>query len=65
MYLYNADIRNNKAATGEEKMKNLLNIGLKNIGSLAICILFLSANTTSGWIAHQPELPKEMKKFKR
>ncbi|MGL5712139.1 MAG: cyclic lactone autoinducer peptide [Paraclostridium sp.] len=45
-------------------MKKILNIVLKNIGSLAVCILFLSANTTSGWIAHQPEVPQEIKKFK-
>lgn len=46
-------------------MKKLLSIILKNVGSLAMCILFLSANTTSGWVAHQPEMPDEINKFKR
>lgn len=45
-------------------MKKVLNVVLKNIGSLAVFVLFLSANTTSGWIAHQPEVPEEIKKFK-
>lgn len=45
-------------------MKKLLSIGLKNIGSLAMCVLLLSANTTSGWIAHQPKVPEGIKKFK-
>ncbi|MGL5716778.1 MAG: cyclic lactone autoinducer peptide [Paraclostridium sp.] len=46
-------------------MKKLLSICLKNIGSLAMCVLFLSANTTSGWIAHQPEVPADINKFKK
>lgn len=46
-------------------MKKLLSIVLKNIGSLAMGILFLSANTTSGWIAHQPKIPEEIKKLKK
>lgn len=45
-------------------MKKLLSIVLKNICSLATGVLFLSANTTSGWIAHQPEVPDDIKKFK-
>lgn len=46
-------------------MKKILRILLKNTGSLAIGILFLSANTTSGWVAHQPEIPDGIKKFKK
>lgn len=46
-------------------MKKILSVVLKNIGSLAMCILVLSANTTSGWIAHQPEIPEEIKKLKK
>ena len=45
-------------------MKKILNVILKSTGSLAICMLFLSANTTSGWIAHQPKIPDEVSKFK-
>ena len=45
-------------------MKKLLNIILKNIGSLVVFVLFLSANTTSGWIAHQPKIPEEVKNLK-
>ena len=45
-------------------MKKLLSVVLKNIGSLAMGVLFLSANTTSGWIAHQPKIPKDINKFK-
>lgn len=30
-----------------------------------MCVLFLYANTTSGWIAHQPEVPIDIKKFKK
>ena len=45
-------------------MKKLLNIILKIIGSLVVFVLFLSANTTSGWIAHQPKIPDEVSKFK-
>lgn len=46
-------------------MKKVLNMVLKNIGTLAVGVLFLSANTTSGWIAHQPEIPDEIKKLKK
>ena len=45
-------------------MKKLLNIILKNIGSLVVFVLFLSANTTSGWIDHQHKIPDEVSKFK-
>lgn len=45
-------------------MKRILNIILKSIGSLAICMLFLSANTTSAWMANQPKIPEGIEKFK-
>lgn len=45
-------------------MKEFLSRIIKNIGCLSIGMLYLSANTTSGWIAHQPEIPKEIKKYK-
>ncbi|MGX9754867.1 cyclic lactone autoinducer peptide [Clostridioides difficile] len=45
-------------------MKKILNLVLKNVGLLAVSVLFLSANTTSGWVAHQPEIPDDIKKFK-
>lgn len=45
-------------------MKRILNRILKSTGSLAICMLFLSANTTSMWIANQPKTPEGIKKFK-
>ncbi|MCC0635797.1 cyclic lactone autoinducer peptide [Clostridioides sp. ES-S-0001-02] len=45
-------------------MKKTLNLVLKNVGLLAVFVLFLSANTTSGWVAHQPEIPDDIKKFK-
>lgn len=46
-------------------MKKILSMVLKNIGTLAIGVLFLSANTTSNFISHQPEMPKDIKKFKK
>ncbi|RHQ97236.1 cyclic lactone autoinducer peptide [Peptoclostridium sp. AF21-18] len=46
-------------------MKKILNRILKSIGSLAICMLFLSANTTSMWIANQPTVPKDVDKFRK
>ena len=46
-------------------MKKLLNIILKNIGSLVVFVLFLSANTTSAWMANQPKTPEGIKKFKK
>lgn len=45
-------------------MKRILNRILKSTGSLAICMLFLSANTTSMWVANQPKIPKGIEKFK-
>ena len=45
-------------------MKKILNRILKTTGSLAICMLFLSANTTSVWMANQPKTPEEIEKFK-
>lgn len=45
-------------------MKKILNVILKSTGSLAICMLFLSANTTSAWMANQPKTPEEIEKFK-
>ena len=45
-------------------MKRILNRILKSTGSLAICMLFLSANTTSAWMANQPKIPKGIEKFK-
>lgn len=45
-------------------MKRILNVILKSTGSLAICMLFLSANTTSMWVANQPNAPGGIEKFK-
>lgn len=45
-------------------MKKILSLILKNVGASAVFILFLSANTTSGWIAHQPEIPVDIKNLK-
>ena len=46
-------------------MKKYLTLALKNLGSLAIFTLTLSANTTSSWIAHQSEIPSGVNKFKK
>lgn len=46
-------------------MNKLLSLVLKNVSSLAVNVLFLSANTTSGWVAHQPGVPEEIKRFKK
>lgn len=46
-------------------MKKIISMALKNVGTLAIGVLFLSANTTSNFISHQPEIPKDIKKFKK
>lgn len=45
-------------------MKKILSKILKNIACLAVGILYLSANTTSGWVAHQPEIPEGINKYK-
>lgn len=46
-------------------MKRILNIILKGTGLLAISMLFLSANTTSMWIANQPKVPDGIERFKK
>ncbi len=46
-------------------MKKILNRILKTTGSLAICMLFLSANTTSAWMANQPNAPEGIETFKK
>lgn len=46
-------------------MKKILNMILKSTGSLAIMMLFLSANTTSLWIANQPTVPNDVDKFRK
>ena len=46
-------------------MKVILNIILKSMGALSISAVSLSANTTSLWLAHQPNIPEGVKKFKR
>lgn len=48
-----------------KNMKSILNIILKQIGSLAVSTLSISANTTSNWMAHQPKVPEEVKQFKK
>lgn len=45
-------------------MKKIIGIILEKIGSIGSGVLFLSANTTSAWISHQPKVPKGIKKFK-
>lgn len=46
-------------------MKKLLNLLLKNVGTLAFLILSISANTTSNWIAYQGKLPSRIKEFEK
>lgn len=46
-------------------MKKYLTLALKHLGSLAVFAVALSANTTSAWIAHQPEIPNEANRFKK
>lgn len=46
-------------------MKKNMTLILKHVGSLAVASLTLSANTTSAWIAHQPEVPNAVNKFKK
>lgn len=46
-------------------MKRILNIVLKNMGQLSISAVSLSANTTSLWLSHQPDIPNNIGKFKK
>ena len=46
-------------------MKKISSLVLKSIGSLAVCILFLSAISTSNWLSHQPSIPKDLNRFKK
>lgn len=46
-------------------MKKGMSLVLKQVGKLADKTLALSANTTSTWIAHQPKIPQNIKKFKK
>ena len=39
-------------------MKKLLSAILKNMGTLAIMMVVLSANSTCIWATHQPQIPK-------
>lgn len=46
-------------------MNKILSLILKKVGLVADGVLILSANTTSGWIAHQPKIPHNLDKFKK
>lgn len=46
-------------------MKKHMTLILKHLGSLAVFSILLSANTTSAWISHQPEIPSGVNKFKK
>ena len=46
-------------------MNKILSLILKKIGLVADGVLILSANTTSGWVAHQPKIPDNLDKFKK
>lgn len=35
------------------------------IGKVALGTALLSVNTTCSWIAHQPEVPKNLKSYKK
>lgn len=45
-------------------MKKNFSFILKNMCSLALGLAFLSANTTSTWISHQPKIPDGVSKLK-
>lgn len=47
-----------------KKMGKKFSCILKNMCSLVLGVVFLSANTTSTWISHQPKMPDEVSKFK-
>ncbi|GAA0237235.1 cyclic lactone autoinducer peptide [Metaclostridioides mangenotii] len=38
---------------------------LQKVGSLALSTVKLSANSTSGFLSHQPKMPKDTQKFKK
>jgi cyclic lactone autoinducer peptide len=65
MCFYNASISNYKRKEGFKFMKKVMSIVLKQVGNVADKTLSLSANTTSTWIAHQPQMPDSIKKFKK
>ena len=65
MDFYNVKVSKYKSNKGDKNMKKLYSIVLKNIGSLAICMLFLSANTTCNWLSHQPTVPRDINRFKK
>lgn len=65
MDLYNVKISKHKYSKEDKHMKKISSLVLKSIGSLAVCILFLSANTTSNWLSHQPSIPKDLNRFKK
>jgi cyclic lactone autoinducer peptide len=44
--------------------KQMLKI-LKYLASLASVTTFMSANTTSAWASHQPDMGDEIKKLKK
>lgn len=46
-------------------MEKIYRLILKNIVMIAVGVLTLSANSTSAWLAHQVDIPKDIKKFKK
>ncbi|MCC0645539.1 MULTISPECIES: cyclic lactone autoinducer peptide [unclassified Clostridioides] len=46
-------------------MKKITSKLLQYTGKLSICILTISANTTSNWLSHQPKIPDGVNKFKK
>lgn len=65
MYFYNVIIRYNKERGKKIMKKSKSSALLEKVGSLAISTMKLSANSTSGFISHQPKLPKDVQKFKK
>lgn len=46
-------------------MDKIVNKVLEKMGRLSIATVALSANSTSVWFCHQPEMPKDIAKYKK
>ncbi|RAU96860.1 cyclic lactone autoinducer peptide [Paenibacillus sp. YN15] len=47
------------------RVLTIKNLPWKVIGLAATAFAMLGANITCWWIAHEPEMPKEVKNFKK
>lgn len=61
-FLYGAEIQKGGQCDDRKKQQQK---SVKVVKTVLEAVLKIDANTASSWIAYQPEMPSEIKKFKK